>query len=148
MKLIKFIIQELMSIGDVSNDGPKLKYLELIQTTINRMANNSVTLKTWAITLVGGLLAFGAKDTDKQFMAIALVAIILFWLVDGYYLGLERGYRHLYDKVRLLPTHKIDFSMKVKHGIVPWASAVFSTTLILFYGVITGLIIVFMTRVH
>ena len=35
----------------------KIKHLEFIQTTINRMAGNSFLLKGWTVTLTGGLLA-------------------------------------------------------------------------------------------
>ena len=38
----------------------KIRYLELIQNVITRMANNSFMLKGWAITLVAAIFAYGA----------------------------------------------------------------------------------------
>ena len=34
----------------------KIKYLEMIQSVINRMANNSFCLKGWTVTLVSGFI--------------------------------------------------------------------------------------------
>lgn len=90
----------------------KIKHLELIQGVVNRMAGNSFALKGWAVTLVAGIFALAAKDTDKLYFLIAYIPIIIFWGLDSYYLLQERLYRALYDKVRLLPEIEIDFSMK------------------------------------
>lgn len=56
----------------------KLKYLELIQSVINRMASNSFMLKGWAVTLVTGIFALVGKGTDKLYFLIAYIPVIAF----------------------------------------------------------------------
>jgi len=90
----------------------RLKHLEMIQGIITRMASNSFALKGWAVTLVAGIFALAGKNTDRVYFLVAYLPIIVFWGLDSYYLLQERLYRALYDKVRELPTEKIDFSMK------------------------------------
>ncbi len=89
----------------------KIRHLETIQGIINRMAGNSFTLKGWAVTLVVGIFALAGKDIDKMYFFAAYIPILTFWGLDAYYLLQERLYRALYDKVRLLPKNKIDFSL-------------------------------------
>ncbi len=90
----------------------KLNHLQMIQGVINRMASNSFALKGWAVTIVAGIFVLAGKNTDKSYFLISYLPIIVFWGLDSYYLFQERLYRSLYDKVRLLPEEKIDFSMK------------------------------------
>ena len=49
------------------NTENKIRHLEMIQGVINRMASNSFMLKGWAVTLVAGIFALAAKDTDKLY---------------------------------------------------------------------------------
>lgn len=90
----------------------KLKYLEMIQGIINRMASNSFLLKGWTVTLVSGILALSDENLGEKGLFILLLPVIIFWGLDSYYLQQERLYRALYDKVRLLPETEVDYSMK------------------------------------
>lgn len=76
----------------------RLKYLEMLQSVINRMSSNSSTLKGWTVTLVVALVALAAKDGNAWFLAAALIPTIIFAGLDAYYLHLERGYRRLFDR--------------------------------------------------
>ena len=87
----------------------KLKHLEMVQSVINRMANNSFMLKGWAVTLVAGIFVLAGKDTDKLYFLVAYIPVIVFWGLDSYYLLQERLYRGLYEKVRLSEESEIDF---------------------------------------
>ena len=91
----------------------KLKHLEMVQSVINRMANNSFMLKGWAVTLVAGIFVLAGKDTDKLYFLVAYIPVIVFWGLDSYYLLQERVYRGLYEKVRLSEESEIDFSLRV-----------------------------------
>ena len=91
----------------------KLKHLEMVQSVINRMANNSFMLKGWAVTLVAGIFVLAGKDTDKLYFLVAYIPVIVFWGLDSYYLLQERLYRGLYEKVRLSEEREIDFSLRV-----------------------------------
>ena len=91
----------------------KLKHLEMVQSVINRMANNSFMLKGWAVTLVAGIFVLAGKDTDKLYFLVACIPVIVLWGLDSYYLLQERLYRGLYEKVRLSEESEIDFSLRV-----------------------------------
>jgi len=91
----------------------KIKYLEMIQGIINRMASNSFMLKGWAVTLVAGIFALSAKGSNSLFFLITYVPIILFWFLDSYYLQLERKYRKLYNTNTDKKSEEIDFKMPV-----------------------------------
>lgn len=129
----------------------KLKHLEMVQSVINRMANNSFMLKGWAVTLVAGIFALAGKDTDKLYFLVAYVPVIVFWGLDAYYLLQERLYRSLYDKVRQTEKDNIDFSLKATTEEFGgnkncYCSCLLSTTELWFYLplalVCTGIIIV------
>ena len=89
----------------------KIKHLEMIQTVINRMSNNSFMLKGWTVTLVAGIYALSAKDADKMFFLVAYLPILIFWFLDAYYLWQEKIYRCLYDEIRIKSNDEIDFDM-------------------------------------
>ena len=93
------------------NSDNKIKHLEMVQDVIKRMASNSFILKGWAVTLVAGIMALAEKDTDKMYFLVAYIPIIIFWLLDSYYLLQERLYRKLYKKVCSTAENDIDFSL-------------------------------------
>lgn len=90
----------------------KIKYLEMIQGIINRMANNSFLLKGWAVSIVAGIFALAGKTTNNMYILFTVVPIIIFYFLDAYYLQQERLYRVLYEKVRLMDESEIDFDLK------------------------------------
>lgn len=78
----------------------KIEELKMIQSIINRMANNSFILKGWAITLVSVLSTIMKGLNDTRSFFILMLPIIAFWILDAYFLRLERLYRKLYDYAR------------------------------------------------
>lgn len=60
------------------------------------------------VVLIGGL---AAKDAERKFIIIAFIPIIVFWLLDTYYLRLERQYRILYKIITEKRDDEINFSM-------------------------------------
>ncbi|HEY8358307.1 MAG TPA: hypothetical protein VIL30_12690 [Ramlibacter sp.] len=124
-----------------ANFSDKHKHLDFIQAAVNRMAGNLFLLKGWATTLIAALFALAAKDANLGFILFALVPILIFWLLDGYFLSQERKFRELYDHVRLLPEDRIDFSMDTRPYAAKhtWGGALFSKTLLVYY---IGLIVV------
>lgn len=78
----------------------KLKHLETIQSTIDRLAQNSFTIKGWSITLVSVVFALLAtQNAAEQLILIALIPALIFWGLDAFYLRQERLYRKLYEAV-------------------------------------------------
>ena len=122
----------------------KLKHLEFIQSVVSRMASNSFLLKGWGVTLVAALFALAAKDSNKKYIVVAYFPVIVFWILDAYFLSQERRFRNLYDGVRPKKDDEIDFSMDTRPFVdarTSWAAAFFSTTLVVFYGSMVFLMI-------
>lgn len=129
----------------------KIKHLEFIQAVINRMSANSFLLKGWSVTLVAALFALAAKDANPKYVVIAYLPVLIFWLIDGYFLSQERLFRALYDDTRRKNDDEIDFSMDVRNflgGRNSWPRAFFASTLVLFYAslIVMMLIIMYLLR--
>ena len=129
----------------------KMKHLEFIQATITRMNQNSFTIKGWMVTLVAALLALYASSSNKLYVAISIVSVIIFWFLDTCYLQIERKFRGLYDDVAGIngKVEVKDFSMhldKYKGGKYAFIRCFFSRTIwplyiIVLAGLVTGFII-------
>lgn len=72
-------------------------HLSMLQNVIHRMAGNSSACKTWCITLVSAILVVVADKNKPDYIFISLIPIILFLLLDTYYLAFERGFRESYN---------------------------------------------------
>lgn len=121
----------------------KRKHLEFIQGVISRMAGNLFFLRGWTITLIAALLVLFIKGTNSEYVIyFLLVFILVFWILDGYFLSQERLFRDLYNYVRKLEEEKIDFSMdtsefkKYKKNTLVYI--MFSSTLLVFYLPLVG----------
>jgi hypothetical protein len=73
-------------------------HINTLQSIISRHANYSVNCKTWAITIFSALAVFFLEKSSNTNKCIIVFPIILFYLLDCYYLGLERMFRDIYDK--------------------------------------------------
>ena len=123
----------------------KRKHLEFIQGAINRMAGNLFFLRGWTITLIAALFAFFVKDANTDFIFVVYLPVIIFWILDGYFLSQERLFRTLYNHVRKLNEKEIDFSMNTseynedkRNG---WLCSMFSSTLLFFYLPLVGVML-------
>jgi len=112
--------------------------LDFLQAAISRMAANLFLLKGWSITLMAALFALSAKDSNKLYVILAYYPLLVFWLLDGYFLAQERRFRELYDVVRKLSEDQIDFSMDTrsfaKEYRNTWRGSLLSRTLLIYYG--------------
>lgn len=79
---------------NMCNDDER-QYLQMMQSNIERMANNSANCKTWLATIVAGFMAISCGiDSLHWWLLVVLVPICMFWYLDGFYLSLERGMRN------------------------------------------------------
>ena len=128
----------------------KLKILEMIQGIVNRMSSNSFTLKGWSITLVAAIFALSIQDVNKDyFILLVFIPIVMFWILDSYYLMKERGYRKLYDQTRILHQDSIDFKLSTdKANFCDYLMSMLSVGEILFYVplIIIAIIIISIIR--
>ncbi|MBI4536184.1 MAG: hypothetical protein HY708_07885 [Ignavibacteriae bacterium] len=82
----------------VNLDSPAVQsYLTILQGVIGRMASNSVGARTWCIALVSAIIVVIADKGEPRYVWIAVVPVGLFFLLDAYYLGLERQFRERYN---------------------------------------------------
>lgn len=76
-----------------------VKHLEFVQNVITRMNANSFAIKSWTVAIVSALLAIYASTGNHYFILTGTFPVIVFWLLDTYYLTQERRFRGLYDDV-------------------------------------------------
>lgn len=123
----------------------EIKHLEFIQGVITRMASNSFAMKGWMIAIVSALLALYADSTPKNecYLLIAGVATFLFWVIDAYYLYIERKYRKLYKEV-INNTNIALFDMSTNRygGLWSFIKSMFwsVSTIVMYLPIIVGLI--------
>ena len=63
------------------------------------MAENSRSCKLWSITALSAVLFLAARTGVPWYTLIALVPLSLFFLLDLYYLSLERRFRGTYESM-------------------------------------------------
>jgi hypothetical protein len=81
--------------------GSREKYLEIIQGIVARMGGNQFTLRTWSVGLGTAIMGYAAaNDNNPKAALLAVIPAAIFWILDGYYLGLERKFRELYNLVK------------------------------------------------
>lgn len=124
----------------------KIKHLEFIQNIISRMNTNSFQIKGITATIVSALLAISLSEKSIDFLIISIFPIIIFWLLDSYYLSQERKFIGLYndiinDQENKYKIFKMDIS-KYKTGKFKFFNVLFSKTIIGFY-LVTLIIIIF-----
>ena len=75
------------------------KEIDLIQAVITRMAQNSFYMKGWCVTLVAAIFSLAdAQVREHVYLPLALM-VVVFWMLDSYYLRQEKAYRKLYGHV-------------------------------------------------
>lgn len=68
-------------------------FIGLLQDTINRMAGNSANCKTWLLAIITAIVAYVATNKEAaDLLWIIVVADVLFFFLDSYYLQLERNF--------------------------------------------------------
>ena len=135
----------------------KHTHLQFIQNVINRLSYNSFLLKGWTVVLVSALFALASKDVTQHFIYVAFLPALIFWGLDGFFLSTEWKYRKLYDYIRTLSEEEIYYSMNP--GIADSSlnnkgksfkmllKAIFSKTLIPFYGIVLIAILIAMCNI-
>ena len=122
-----------------------IRELEIVQNTVNRMANNSFMIKGWTVTLVVVSLLINSQPIHK---IIAFLPWLIFWILDAYFLHIEKCYRALHEWLIVTrpDSNELLFDLKAEKrfgddvdGIL---CVMFSKTLVPFYSVVFVLILV------
>lgn len=129
-------------------EEPEMKYLEFIHGVITRMASNSFAMKGWMIAIISALLALYADSKPKNecYLLVAAIATLLFWIIDAYYLYIERKYRKLYNDI--IYDEKVtlfDMSTKKYENFFNFLKAMFGSvsTIVMYLPIIAGLILAY-----
>lgn len=67
-------------------------HINMLQGIITRMAQNSTNCKSWAIPIVSAIIMLALEKNTIPGM-VAYIPLGIFYLLDCYYLGLERKFR-------------------------------------------------------
>lgn len=131
----------------------KKEHLKMIENVITRMANNSFQLKSWTVSLITATLIFADLKKQVCFIWIVFIPIIVFWVLDAYYLQLERRYRKLYNFVQkdyINKTNEISlFDMSLqKYNVDKIIKIMFSKSIcpIYFFIIIATLVVLYVSR--
>lgn len=90
---------------------PNEQHLEFIQNSISRMNQCSFQMKGWAIAAVSALIAVYVSTIsetntgNKMYLWIALAPVVLFWVLDAFYLSKEYKFIGIYNNVAGLENH-------------------------------------------
>jgi len=122
-------------------------HLEIMQGVIARMAENSRSCKVWCVTLVSAILILVARTGEPRHALIALAPIVLFLVLDAYYLSLERVFRNSYNAF-VGKVHRGQASASDLYAVRPSGSvvgetfwALFRFSVLPFYAVVAGTVI-------
>ncbi len=80
-------------------DSPSAQsHLSILQSVIARMATNSASCKTWCVTLVSAIVVVVADKANANLVWVPAIPIVLFLVLDSYYLHMERLFRDGYNE--------------------------------------------------
>lgn len=133
------------------NDEILEKEIDLIQSCINRMAQNSFVVKGWMISLVAVIIALLPEkiDIDIRVLCVLAFAVTLcFWYLDAFFLKTEKLYRWKYAWVIQNRPNTLDFAYDLNpHNCNTWIGGadepcvlcvMFSKTLLPLYLLFVG----------
>ena len=123
--------------GEDNMEYDKVKHLEFIQNIIKRMADNSLSMKKFCIAIFSAIMVLYLKEDnlcDISYSISCLLSfnVIMFMLLDTYYLYLEKLFRNLYDTVNKVECS--NYCLKVQTNVCEYIKQLFSISILLFYG--------------
>lgn len=123
------------------NHADIVLHLQMIQRVIERMGDNAFKSKQWALlTMVAILTVFGTLDPTTPLKDPAAATRLFlsplsiwfgFFLIDSYFIYLERRYRAKFDAVRKV--EETDFNMGFTHDWRQAVLALYSLPNLVFY---------------
>jgi hypothetical protein len=125
----------------------RIKYIEILQAAISRMNSNSFSIKGWSVTLLSAIIAVAVSLKSIQFVYVAMVPCLLFWILDSIYLQQERKFVVIYREAIKPNTILSDFEINLESEMVKadkktWYLRVFfSRTMWPFYGMMLAIVI-------
>lgn len=121
----------------MSNAEQKLEHLKLIETVIERMADNSLRMKEWFVTIASAIVGFSVNSANANLALVAVGPLLVFWMLDAFYLLQERRYRELYKLA--LQGRVVLYSLNIRIKEIDksfWGAILMSWSTTAFYGAI------------
>jgi hypothetical protein len=95
------------------DDSTKVvEHLKIIQPIITRMSSAMLSIKAFSLTTFSFLVGLAIKDKVLEIFFIVFPLILIFLVLDIFYLWQEKLYQGLYDDTRT--SDKTDFNMDTK----------------------------------
>jgi hypothetical protein len=121
------------------NEKLLIDEIKIIQDVIKRMADNSFKIKGWTVTLIVITLIFKGKSNINHLLAF--LPLVSFWILDTYYLRVERIYRKIYAWVIKNRPKNDDYLFdlnpkRFENEVDGYLKTMFSISLGMFYGVL------------
>jgi hypothetical protein len=145
------MVDSQQSNAALSVDSPAVQnYLTILQGVVSRMAGNSANCKTWCVSIVSAILVLIADKGKPDYAFIALIPVVLFCLLDAYYLAQERVFRDIYnDFVTKLVNGNANVTdlfllkpMKGFRAVGSMCTAIISFAVYPFYGILAGTLMI------
>lgn len=128
------------------------KNIDLIQSIVNRLSNNSTNCKSWCITIVSAIAMLSLDKSNLSLLDLCFLPIILFYFLDSFYLSLERNFIDLFNEfVKKYHNNQLTlndmYNLDIKKGFfkrlgLTIIAAFNSASTLPFYGIIVVLIII------
>lgn len=121
----------------MSTEEQKLEHLKLIEAVIERMAANSLRMKEWFVTIASAIVGFSVNSANANLALVATGPLVVFWILDAFYLLQERKYRELYKLA--LQECVVRYSLNVRIKEIDksfWGAILKSWSTTAFYGII------------
>lgn len=121
----------------------RIRHLELIQTAIARMAENSAAIKRHAVVVSLAVLGSARVLSESSLLLGGVIVTVVLALLDASYLRNERGFRNLYESVRQEEDFQpVDFRMMpsraghpVLHSLCSWSVGGFYLPLVVLQSI-------------
>ena len=94
-------------------EDDKKIYLQMVQSTIERMSTTSAIFKGFCAAIVTGITAISYQEINKWVLVLAFLPLGCFWALDTYYFVLEKKYRIMYELIRA-GQKEVDFDMRIR----------------------------------
>jgi hypothetical protein len=133
-------------------DAPAVQsHLAMLQGIIARMAANSASCKAWCVGLVSAILVVAADKGRPTLLVTCMVPVLLFLVLDAYYLALERRFRTSYEAfVRRLhegtasveDAFVLSKKLSVRQGLLGFGEGLLSFSVWPFYVTLSVLLVI------
>lgn len=110
-------MKKKITVKYVDTNEDKRAYLQLIQEPICRMSTISAIFKGFAASIVAGIAVISYEIVNTWILFLSFIPVVAFFVLDVYYLKLERKFRYLYEKVRK-NEKELDFSLSITNNPV------------------------------